>query len=249
MLSIASITAQSARIKEKKGFKYLRIKKEMIGPFDFVEKNISTSQYLVLNEKWGVIDEYGDYIIPLRYDTVYSSNQNYFVKENNKYGVIDTNGVMLVDVKFQKIDHFDKDQSGVVKFEEKWMKYENEAVYEDENIIFKSPEVMPRFSDCEDYNRQYLTMTCDIREMLQFIYDNIKYPKEALEKGISGMVVIKFIVEKDGSLTNMDIVREIGGGCGQEALSTIKKMNRWVPGMQDSEVVRTAFYLPVRFSN
>ena len=60
-------------------------------------------------------------------------------------------------------------------------------------------------------------------------------------------MVIKFVVEKDGSITKASILREIGGGCGKEALRVVNAMPKWKPGKQSGKAVRTEFTLPVQF--
>ncbi len=83
--------------------------------------------------------------------------------------------------------------------------------------------------------------------MLSFIYANISYPKIARENGIMGMVVIRFVVEKDGLITNMEALKDIGGGCAEEAMRVIRTMPKWNPGEQNGNSVRVSFVLPVKF--
>ena len=87
--------------------------------------------------------------------------------------------------------------------------------------------------------------------MLEFIYQNIRYPVIARESAIEGTVVVRFVVETDGSLQDIELVRDIGGGCGEEATRIVRLMNekglRWTPGEQRGRPVRVQFHLPVRF--
>ncbi len=80
------------------------------------------------------------------------------------------------------------------------------------------------------------------------MYDNIRYPEMARQNGIEGTVYLKFVVEKDGSISNPQVIRNIGGGCGAEALRVVGKMPKWTPGKQRGRVVRVLFTLPVKFS-
>ncbi len=80
-----------------------------------------------------------------------------------------------------------------------------------------------------------------------YLNKNLQYPELARESNISGTVVIKFVVEKDGSITRASILREIGGGCGKEALRVVKGMPKWKPGKQSGRAVRSEFTLPVQF--
>ncbi len=83
--------------------------------------------------------------------------------------------------------------------------------------------------------------------LFKFLGDNIEYPRIAAEIGVSGVVHLTFVVEKDGSITDIKIVRGIGGGCDEEAVRVVKMMPRWTPGKQRGKPVRVQFQLPVRF--
>lgn len=83
--------------------------------------------------------------------------------------------------------------------------------------------------------------------LYKYLGENIQYPDVARDNGITGTVVIRFVVEKDGSITKAAIAREIGGGCGKEALRVVNAMPKWKPGKQSGKAVRTEFTLPVQF--
>jgi protein TonB len=82
---------------------------------------------------------------------------------------------------------------------------------------------------------------------IKYLGENIKYPPLARESNIEGTVYIEFIVEKDGSINKPTIKRDIGGGCGDEALRVVKAMPKWAPGKQRGKPVRTQFVLPIKF--
>jgi TonB family protein len=84
--------------------------------------------------------------------------------------------------------------------------------------------------------------------MYKFIGDNIKYPDQAKEENIEGRVFISFIVEKDGRIANVEILRGIGGGCDEEAKRVIEKMPNWTPGQQRGENVRVQYRMPIKFA-
>lgn len=83
--------------------------------------------------------------------------------------------------------------------------------------------------------------------MMRFLSDNIKYPTEAQEKGTEGRVIVNFVVEKDGRLSNFNVVRGVDPLLDNEALRVLKSMPNWTPGKQRGEVVRVRFTLPVVF--
>lgn len=114
--------------------------------------------------------------------------------------------------------------------------------------IFKVVEEMPRFPGCEnEKGDNKAKKECADKKMLEYIYKNIKYPAIARENGIEGTVVVTFVVEKDGSITDAKIVRDISGGCGEEAMRIVNMMPKWNPGKQRGNPVRVQFNLPVRF--
>jgi TonB family protein len=83
--------------------------------------------------------------------------------------------------------------------------------------------------------------------MYEYFAKNMKYPELAKEKGIEGTVVATFLVQKDGSLTDVEILRGIGGYCDEEAIRLIKSMEKWQPGKLKGEAVVTRMRIPVRF--
>ncbi len=118
--------------------------------------------------------------------------------------------------------------------------------------IFKVVEQMPRFPGCENQGGSDAEKkACSDKKMLEFIYKNIKYPAIARENGVEGTVVVQFVVDKDGSISNAKVVRDIGAQCGDEALRVVNLMNqknlKWTPGKQRGRPVRVQFNLPVKF--
>jgi protein TonB len=83
--------------------------------------------------------------------------------------------------------------------------------------------------------------------MYTYIVKNLKYPELAKEKGIEGRVFVNFIIEKDGSISNVKILRGIGGGCEEAAVEMVKNMPKWKPGKQRGKPVRFQFVLPIKF--
>ena len=83
--------------------------------------------------------------------------------------------------------------------------------------------------------------------LLSFMSKNIKYPKEASEKGIQGTVFVQFIVRNTGKISNAKVLRGVGGGCDEEAVRVINNMPDWIPGMQNKKNVSVLFQIPVKF--
>ena len=84
--------------------------------------------------------------------------------------------------------------------------------------------------------------------MFEYIGSNIIYPEEAKNNNIQGRVYVGFIVEKDGTLSNIEILRGIGAGCDAEVVRIVQSMPNWTPGYQNEKPVRVQFTLPVVFA-
>jgi protein TonB len=84
--------------------------------------------------------------------------------------------------------------------------------------------------------------------LYNFLGKNLRYPDMAKETGISGKVYVTFIVEKDGSITDVKLARGIGGGCDEEALRVVNLMPKWTPGKQRGIPVRVRYIFSVRFT-
>ena len=86
-----------------------------------------------------------------------------------------------------------------------------------------------------------------MQELMKFLQTNIRYPKEAQERGIQGRVVVQFVVNKDGSICDEHVVRSVDPQLDAEALRVVRSMPNWEPGKQRGEKVRVRFTLPVTF--
>ncbi len=85
------------------------------------------------------------------------------------------------------------------------------------------------------------------KELLKFLGENIKYPALARENNIQGNVALTFVVDKDGSVRDVQIIKDIGGGCGKEAVRVVQTMPKWIPGEANGNSVKVRYTLPVRF--
>jgi protein TonB len=84
-------------------------------------------------------------------------------------------------------------------------------------------------------------------ERQKFLSETIKYPALAVDNGIQGTVYVQFVVDSKGNITDVKIMRGIGGGCDEEALRVVKMMPPWHPGKQNGKAVRVLFTMPVIF--
>jgi len=87
-----------------------------------------------------------------------------------------------------------------------------------------------------------------IEALHRFLQNNIRFPRESRQRGIQGTVFVTFVVERDGSISNVEVLRGIGGGADEEAIRVVSIMPRWIPGEQRRRPVRVQFNMPIRFT-
>jgi len=87
-----------------------------------------------------------------------------------------------------------------------------------------------------------------INALYQYISDQIHYPVMAKELGIQGKVFVTFVIETDGSVSGVEVLRGIGGGCDEEAIRVVNSLPKWKPGKQRGVPVRVRYNLPVKFT-
>lgn len=105
----------------------------------------------------------------------------------------------------------------------------------EENTVFSWAEEMPRFSEGED-------------ALLSFLMANIRYPELARRVGVEGKVMVSFTVEKSGSISNMRVLKSIGGGCDEEAMRVVAlTAGKWIAGKQNGKAVKVNMSIPIVF--
>lgn len=107
-------------------------------------------------------------------------------------------------------------------------------VEEDDNVVFQVVEKMPSFPGGD-------------AALFKFLGDNVKYPVIAQENGVQGRVICQFVVNKDGSIVDVEVVRSVDTSLDKEAIRVIKSMPKWSPGQQRGKPVRVKYTLPVNF--
>ena len=105
---------------------------------------------------------------------------------------------------------------------------------EEENKVFDVVEQMPSYPG-------------GMSALMQYLSSNIKYPVIAEENGIQGRVICTFVVERDGSITDVRIAKSVDPSLDKEAMRVVSKMPRWIPGKQNGSAVRVKYTLPVTF--
>ena len=137
------------------------------------------------------------------------------------------------DVEVEDIEiNADVDQNEVIE-EYVAPEVEEEDVVEAE--VFTIVEEMPEYPG-------------GLSKLTDYLTKNIKYPQMARESGIQGRVFVNFVVEPDGSVSNINVMRSLGGGCDEEAVRVVKNMPKWKPGKQRGKPVRVSYILPIVFT-
>ena len=102
------------------------------------------------------------------------------------------------------------------------------------DMVFDVVEVMPQYPGGQI-------------AMLKYIMENIKYPEQAMKEGIQGRVTVRFIVEKDGSISDVRPILSVHPLLDKEAVRVVESMPKWSPGKQNGKPVRVRFNVPVMF--
>jgi len=116
-------------------------------------------------------------------------------------------------------------------------------------ICTTTVNAMPFFLDCMDENSTLIQrIQCADSTMMEFIQQHLIYPKQAYKNKHEGVCVVKFIIQKDGQLTDFELVRDIGMECGKAALQVANQLPRFISKTYCGKPVKTLFHIPVRFS-
>ena len=119
-----------------------------------------------------------------------------------------------------------------------------------EEYVYEAPEI-----EDEDLQEEEVFLSVEENpefpggpaKLLEYVQKNLKYPMMARESDIQGKVFVGFVVEKDGSVSNVKVLRGIGGGCDEEAVRVVQSLPKFKPGKQRGNPVRVAYTLPIVF--
>ena len=112
--------------------------------------------------------------------------------------------------------------------------YVEGEINNDVSDVYLITEQMPEFPGGKD-------------EMMKFVQDNVVYPQQAKDAGVEGRVFVSFIVETDGSVSDVKVLHGIGHGCDEVAVEVVQSMPKWKPGFHNGKAVRVGYMLPLSF--
>jgi len=118
------------------------------------------------------------------------------------------------------------------------------------DMVEEKPQVIEQPKEAEIFTvvEENPTFPGGETKLYKFLGESIKYPEEAKELGIQGRVFVNFVIETNGAVSNVKVLRGIGGGCDEEAIRVIKSMPKWTPGKQRGIPVRVSYNLPIKFT-
>ncbi len=125
----------------------------------------------------------------------------------------------------------------------------------DDMVINQLPEVLDIAEDMEEETSDEIFLIVEeqpepiggMSTFYQYINSNLKYPSQALRMGLQGKVFVQFVIEKDGAVTQVTVIRGIDSSCNEEAIRVISNAPAWKPGKQRGKPVRVKMVLPISF--
>lgn len=134
---------------------------------------------------------------------------------------------------YEEDDYYDDDDDeAITEYVYEAPNAEEEEIQE--AAVFKVAEEMPEFPGGPE-------------KLLEYLNENLRYPEMARENDIQGRVYVQFVVEPDGSISNVEVIRSIGGGCDEEAVRLVQNMPKFKPGKMNGYPVRVQYTVPVKF--
>jgi len=222
------VKAEPSATEEKETAKTAEPQEKKQSPIIFTGEANGQEPLIVINGKVATMQQLKA-LDPKEIDNLSVIKNEDVLKEYAKHFKADTsNGILFINTK----EYVKNGKKEIVSVNVKAEKPAEEI--DTDNDAFNVVEQMPQFPG-------------GMTEMMKFLSENVKYPEEAEEKGTQGRVVATFIVEKDGTITNVKVVKKVSDELDAEAVRVIKAMPKWKPGMQKGQPVRVKYTIPVTF--
>ncbi|AWW29396.1 energy transducer TonB [Echinicola strongylocentroti] len=114
-------------------------------------------------------------------------------------------------------------------------------------VLPTAPPIEDKAEEIVDFAEKMPAPPGGMKGWNNYLSKNLKYPRQAVRQGIEGTVFLAFVVNKDGSIQDVEILRGVGGGCSEEAIRVLKNAPDWKPGLQRGRPVRVKMRLPIKF--
>lgn len=248
---------------------FINKKNEVSIPFKFdaVEDFEYSSAIVTIGEKKGLINLKGEFIVSPTYKALSLDDGYIIYKKEGTAGLMDTLGQKISPV-YQDIDFFNHGKISIKK-NGKWGSWKDGVEnMNDDYLLFSSFDLHAVFSEncIKDYQKEITMMldkfqsysmaedrvklirTCSEEALLSYVYKNIVYPLMARDNGIEGLTSLNFVVLTDGSVSDVRITRDIGGGCAQAGLKVLEASPKWhQAAIKDHQKVNAVYKIPIRF--
>ncbi len=215
---------------------------DFVGDFKYEVSEVKKGDHFFL------INMFGE-AISEKYDSILSSGPYFFYQKENLFGISDSIGNVLEPNRFQSIGGYYKNIV-TLKYQGKWAAWNKGQVNYDEELYFTYFDSAPLYSnECNGIIDKDKLRQCNGTSIIKVISEHVKYPAIARENGIEGTVFARFIILKDGTIDELEIIKDIGAGCGKEVKRVIDNhLNQWAKaGEVDGMKVNAVQILPVRF--
>lgn len=116
-----------------------------------------------------------------------------------------------------------------------------------DETVYNFVDRMPCYAECYDLEDFAQRKSCTDKRLLEQIYETLKYPSFARNNGIEGNVIISFTISKKGQIKDLEILRDIGGGCGEAVLKSVSMLDEMLPGKHRGVPVNVSYKMPVKF--
>jgi len=217
------------------------------GGFDYVEPFID-GMAIVKNEgKYAFLNEFGEYLTNLEFDTIARRADYFFVKQNEQYGILDLDLITLVPIEFDWIYHYDLERGAVIKEGEDlvyWKDGQIDTLIAD-NIVFNHPDRIAILETCLGVENGF---HCSLIEISRQCALKMNYPREAREKGIEGIVYLEVTIDDIGKIRDFQILAGIGHGCEEEVLIAFEDfIGFWIPATINNKPIWSTVVAPFKF--
>ena len=241
-----SIHAQNFKFKKKIGKYVFKPKNGKLNydlQFDEVEFYPYGVWIVKLGKFYGAVDYNGEIFIEPKYEEVrFVRNERALVKLNGKFALVNFDGALEIDFIIDQVDSYYKEKN-LVKVGNDWGSCIEGKFTKQVNPIFQNPKQEAILKECEKKDEK-----CIEQIILGKLYQELKYPENAIKNGIEGRTLLILTINKNGNLGNVELFKKIGGGCDEEAIRVARLfLSEWIPAYHDGEPVRSQYVLPVRF--
>lgn len=221
-LTITILTFLSLNIFSQNAEEYVRVKFENTASYTFSIRTPSSIQLQPRTGEW-VNVKIGEQILFMK-----------MMKKKPLFAVTAEMQNTVIDVSSTAKLRNNDDAENIVYLKPPKSKMQESRSNEDEYLVLTTAEIMPSFKLGNEM-------------MVKYINENLKYPEEAKTNNTKGIVVVDFIVDKDGAIAEAKVGCDIGDGCGEEALRLVNSMPAWNSGLINDEPVNVNVKLPIRF--